>query len=116
MLATFLLAHLCRQPPARSKDGAQARHVRPDHQRQLYVTDSREIATAFEKHLEIYGGLDICINSAGIGTIIPFHKDPSDGTDNWRRTINVNLIALIDCTRIAVCILFNVCFANLSVS
>lgn len=28
--------------------------------------------------------------------------DQTDGTKTWRRTINVNLLALIDCTRLEV--------------
>lgn len=60
------------------------------------------IAAAFEKHMETYGGLDICINSAGIGNTTLFYEDRSDGTATWRHTVNVNLVAVIDCTRIAV--------------
>ncbi|KAF5194381.1 Prostaglandin reductase-3 [Thalictrum thalictroides] len=63
------------------------------------VTNTSDISAAFAKHLDTYGGLDICINSAGIGSSIPF-KD--DKTNSWRHTINVNLIAVIDCTRLAI--------------
>ncbi|KAJ6835416.1 prostaglandin reductase-3 [Iris pallida] len=66
------------------------------------VTNTRDISAAFEKHLEIYGGLDICINSAGISYNPPFDKDESDGSSTWRRTIDINLTAVIDCTRIAI--------------
>ncbi|XP_065870532.1 uncharacterized protein [Euphorbia lathyris] len=66
------------------------------------VTNTSDLAAAFEKHIATYGGLDICINSAGIGTDIPFHKDQTDGTRTWRRTLNVNLTAIIDCTRLAI--------------
>ncbi|XP_031260347.1 probable quinone oxidoreductase [Pistacia vera] len=66
------------------------------------VTNTRDIAAAFEKHVATYGGLDICINSAGIGNPIPFHKDQTDGTRSWRLTIDVNLNAIIDCTRRAI--------------
>ncbi|XP_057534502.1 uncharacterized protein LOC130812882 [Amaranthus tricolor] len=62
------------------------------------VTDTGELSSAFAKHLETYGGLDICINSAGIATLVPFHKDQTDGSNSWRRTLNVNLIAVIQCT------------------
>ncbi|OAY71307.1 Zinc-binding alcohol dehydrogenase domain-containing protein 2 [Ananas comosus] len=65
------------------------------------VTNSGDIAAAFEKHMETYGGLDICINSAGIGNTTLFYEDRSDGTATWRHTVNVNLVAVIDCTRIA---------------
>lgn len=62
-----------------------------------------DLAAVFEKHFLTYGGLDICINSAGIGNPIPFQKDQTDGTRSWRHTVNVNLTAVIDCTRLAVC-------------
>ncbi|URE09196.1 Zinc-binding alcohol dehydrogenase domain-containing protein [Musa troglodytarum] len=66
------------------------------------VTDTNGLAAAFEKHLEVFGGLDICINSAGIGNLILFHEDKTNGIDTWKRTINVDLTAVVDCTRIAI--------------
>ncbi|KAL1337060.1 hypothetical protein HN51_031546 [Arachis hypogaea] len=66
------------------------------------VSNSRDLAAAFEKHFLTYGGLDICITSAGIGNPVPFSKDQTDGTRSWRHTINVNLIAVIDSTRLAI--------------
>ncbi|KAF6138982.1 hypothetical protein GIB67_010708 [Kingdonia uniflora] len=60
---------------------------------------SGDISAAFEKHLDTYGGLDICIISAGISSGAPLHEDK---TDAWRHTVNVNLIAVIDCTRVAI--------------
>ncbi|KAJ6806238.1 prostaglandin reductase-3 [Iris pallida] len=66
------------------------------------VTNTRDVSSAFERHLEKYGGLDICINNAGIGNNPPFDKDESDGSTTWRRVISVNLTAVIDCTRIAI--------------
>ena len=65
-----------------------------------------ETAAAFEKHLATYGGLDICINWAGISNPIPFYQDKTDGTRSWRHAVNVNLIAVIDCTHRAVCLVF----------
>ncbi|XP_073010378.1 uncharacterized protein [Typha latifolia] len=66
------------------------------------VTNASDVVAAFEKHMETYGGLDICINNAGIVTTNLFHKDKTDGTSTWRRTVNVNFVAVIDCTRIAI--------------
>ncbi|XP_050260145.1 uncharacterized protein LOC126705295 [Quercus robur] len=66
------------------------------------VSNTRETAAAFDKHLATYGGLDICINCAGISTPIPFYQDKTDGTHSWRHTVNVNLIAVIDCTHRAI--------------
>ena len=61
------------------------------------------IGEAFEKHLETFGGLDICINNAGITSRVPFQKDETDGTYSWRHVIDVNFMALVDGTRLAVC-------------
>lgn len=66
------------------------------------VTNASETRAAFERHLDVYGGLDICINSAGINSSIPFHKDNTDGFGSWRRTIDVNLIGVICCTQYAI--------------
>lgn len=66
------------------------------------VTNTGELKAAFEKHFVTYGGLDICINSAGIGDIVPFRNDRTDGSKSWRHTINVNLIGVIDSTRLAI--------------
>ncbi|KAG2703584.1 hypothetical protein I3760_06G145500 [Carya illinoinensis] len=66
------------------------------------VTNTRDLNGVFEKHLATYQGLDICINGAGIGTSIPFQKDQTDGTRSWRHAINVNLIAVINCTQLAI--------------
>jgi len=61
-----------------------------------------DLAAAFEKHFLTYGGLDICINSAGISSSVPFRDDQTDGTRTWRYTVNVNFTAVIDSTRLAV--------------
>ncbi|XP_039001824.1 probable quinone oxidoreductase [Hibiscus syriacus] len=66
------------------------------------VTNPRDINLAFEKHLATYGGLDICINSAGIGSPVLFSEDQTDGNTTWRRTIDINLVAVIDCTHHAI--------------
>ncbi|KAL3350587.1 hypothetical protein AABB24_023158 [Solanum stoloniferum] len=66
------------------------------------VSNTGELKAAFEKHCVTYGGLDICINSAGIGDIVPFHNDRTDGSKSWRHVVNVNLVAVIDCTRLAI--------------
>ena len=60
------------------------------------------IGEAFENHLETFGGLDICINNAGIASRVPFHKDETDGKYSWRHVIDVNFMALVDGTRLAV--------------
>ncbi|CAM8914083.1 hypothetical protein QQ045_031278 [Rhodiola kirilowii] len=66
------------------------------------VADSRALSTAFESHVATYGGLDIFISCAGINNPIPFEKDNTDGTSSWRHTMNVDLLAVIDSTRLAI--------------
>lgn len=66
------------------------------------VTNSGELSSAFAKHLATYGGLDICINNAGVSTSVPLTKDQNDDFGTWRRTVNVNLIAVIECTLLAI--------------
>ncbi|CAN1307387.1 Prostaglandin reductase-3 [Linum perenne] len=65
------------------------------------VSNLNELAAAFDKHIATYGGLDICINCAGIGNPIPFQKDETDGTNSWKRAVNINLVAVVECTRLA---------------
>jgi NADPH:quinone reductase-like Zn-dependent oxidoreductase len=65
------------------------------------VSNSDDLAAAFEKHVLTYGGLDICINCAGIANLTLVYDDISDGIRTWRHAINVNLVAVIDGTRIA---------------
>ncbi|KAF7810910.1 prostaglandin reductase-3 [Senna tora] len=81
-------------------------HSKLEHPSSIFVrcdvSNTRDIAVAFEKHAVTYGGLDICINSAGIGNPIPFNKDKTDGTHSWNHAINVNLNAVIHCTSLAI--------------
>jgi NAD(P)-dependent dehydrogenase (short-subunit alcohol dehydrogenase family) len=60
------------------------------------------LAAAFEKHVHMYGGLDVCINCAGFISKSLVYDDTSNGINTWRRSINVNLVAVVDGTRIAV--------------
>ncbi|KAL7593241.1 hypothetical protein Lser_V15G34501 [Lactuca serriola] len=66
------------------------------------VSNQGEVAAAFEKHVEVYGGLDICINCADIETSVPFYEDETDGSKTWRHAVDVNLVAVIDCTQKAI--------------
>ncbi|KAG2635459.1 prostaglandin reductase-3-like isoform X1 [Panicum virgatum] len=65
------------------------------------VSNADSLAAAFEKHVQTYGGLDICINCAGIANRPLVYDDTSDGARTWRHAVNVNLVAVIDGTRIA---------------
>lgn len=72
-----------------------------DHEVTL-IKYAGELAAVFEKHVQTYGGLDICINCAGITNRPLVYDDISDGIRTWRHAINVNFVAVIDGTRIAV--------------
>jgi NAD(P)-dependent dehydrogenase (short-subunit alcohol dehydrogenase family) len=62
------------------------------------VTDPAELAAAFDSTLVRFGRLDIVANIAGIGDGDLFADDPG----NWRRVVDIDLMALIDSTRLAV--------------
>ncbi|BBN17225.1 prostaglandin reductase 3 [Marchantia polymorpha subsp. ruderalis] len=67
------------------------------------VTVPEQLFRAFELHEQTYGRLDVCVNNAGIGEDQNFDADlSSDGKGKWRRTMDVNLSAVIDGTRLAV--------------
>ncbi|KAL4585989.1 hypothetical protein LXL04_010618 [Taraxacum kok-saghyz] len=66
------------------------------------LSNKGQVAAAFKKHMDVYGSLDICINCAGISNFVPFHEDQTDG---WTHAINMNLLAVIDCTYRAIKIL-----------
>ena len=62
------------------------------------VTKTEDLAAAFAAAKEHFGSFDIAFNNAGIGSESLFDDD----SGNWRRTIDINLTAVIDATRIAV--------------
>ncbi|XP_042009651.1 prostaglandin reductase-3-like isoform X3 [Salvia splendens] len=66
------------------------------------VSNSNELAAAFRNHVDTYGGLDICINCAGIATPISFYEDQTDGFKSWRRAVDINFVAVIESTRLAI--------------
>ncbi|MEX1018602.1 MAG: SDR family NAD(P)-dependent oxidoreductase [Litorilinea sp.] len=62
------------------------------------VTNTQDLAGGFAGAIERFGRLDIAFNNAGIGGEDLFAEDPGD----WARIIDIDLIAVIDATRIAV--------------
>lgn len=67
------------------------------------VSKPEDAVSAFEQHRGSFGRLDICINCAGISEKQQFTEDTSkNGTGAWRQVVDVNLVAVIDCTRLAV--------------
>ncbi|CAG7868143.1 unnamed protein product [Brassica rapa] len=61
-----------------------------------------DLVAAFDKHLATFGTLDICINNAGIANPVKFDKDDTDGSKSWKHTINVDLVAVVECTHLAI--------------
>lgn len=62
------------------------------------VTRSEDLVRTFADAIKRFGQLDIAFNNAGIGGEDLFADDPGD----WARIIQIDLIAVIDATRIAV--------------
>jgi 15-hydroxyprostaglandin dehydrogenase (NAD) len=62
------------------------------------VTDGEDLAAAVGSAVERFGRLDIVANVAGVGDGDLFADDPGA----WQRVIDIDLTALIDCTRLAV--------------
>lgn len=62
------------------------------------VTDRAGIASAFTTARELFGDIEILVNSAGMAPTAPFHR--LDFTD-WQRTMDVNVNGVFHCTQIA---------------
>jgi NAD(P)-dependent dehydrogenase (short-subunit alcohol dehydrogenase family) len=88
----------------RDTGGLQETLQRAEHPGRLHaigcdVTDTADLAAAFRTLLDRFGRLDIVTNIAGIGESGGlFADEPGD----WRRVIDIDLIAVIDATRLAV--------------
>ncbi|XP_069124695.1 dehydrogenase/reductase SDR family member 11-like [Argopecten irradians] len=63
------------------------------------LTKEGEILDMFTKVKAEFGGVDICVNNAGLG-----HDSPilSGATQQWREMLDVNVLALAICSREAV--------------
>ncbi len=66
--------------------------------RRCDVTNAAELRVAIGACAELWGRLDIVCNNAGIGDEDLF----GDEMGRWRRTVDINLTAVIDGTRLAV--------------
>lgn len=62
------------------------------------VTVAAQVTRLIEASERIYGGLDILFNNAGVATGLPAFPDLDAA---WRRTLDVNLYALIQCAQLA---------------
>jgi NADP-dependent 3-hydroxy acid dehydrogenase YdfG len=66
---------------------------------ELDVTDSWQVQAVFAKVGEMFGGLDLLLNNAGLGYSGAFvDSAPSE----WRRMIDTNILGLFDCTQAAI--------------
>jgi 15-hydroxyprostaglandin dehydrogenase (NAD) len=62
------------------------------------VTKSGDLGSVFALAAKRFGRLDIAFNNAGIGGENLFADDPGD----WRRIVEIDLVAVIEATRLAV--------------
>ncbi len=76
------------------KAGGRAAAVRVD------VTRSADIDSMFAFARKTFGGFDILYNNAGITTGLP--RWPDCPEENWRKTIDVDLVGVIEATRKAI--------------
>jgi 17beta-estradiol 17-dehydrogenase / 3beta-hydroxysteroid 3-dehydrogenase len=60
------------------------------------VREDREILAAFDSVRAKWGGVDVLVNSAGLGRVAPLSSGP---TEAWREMLEVNVLALAVCTR-----------------
>lgn len=60
------------------------------------VADPASVTAAFAAVGERFGGVDVVVNSAGIGSVDAFLETPDD---NWMRVIGVNLTGTFLCCR-----------------
>lgn len=74
--------------------GGQATAARVD------VTKSSDLRRMFDVAAETYGGFDVLYNNAGVTTGQPRYPESSE--EQWRRTIEVDLNAVIEGTRQAI--------------
>lgn len=101
------------------KDGEETVRLLIDQRRELFpnddggapaaqfalcdVSNAEQLAAAFAAHARAYGRLDACVNNAGIGDREWFIDDASsDGRGFWRKVVAVDLVAVIDGTRLAI--------------
>ena len=62
------------------------------------VSDEKQVKQMIDKTLKTFGKLDILVNNAGIVFDVPFSKRT---IDQWKRTLDVDLIAVYVCSKLA---------------
>lgn len=69
---------------------------------QTDVTDEASVTAAIAKAVEIMGGIDICVNCAGIATgEKTVGREGPHSLDGFRRTVEINLIGTFNVLRLA---------------
>ncbi len=87
---------------AKSSIAALSRPDRPTGRfdaRVADVRDYRAVESAIDGVVERFGGLDVLVNNAGIGS---FGEVASQPLDEWRETIDTNLVGAFHCCRAAI--------------
>ncbi|WAR23833.1 DHR11-like protein [Mya arenaria] len=60
------------------------------------VSKEEDVLAMFEQIKKEYGGVDVCVNNAGLSHDAPLL---SGATDQWRNMFDVNVIGLMTCSR-----------------
>ncbi|XP_077867842.1 dehydrogenase/reductase SDR family member 11-like [Saccoglossus kowalevskii] len=66
------------------------------HPMKCDLRSEKQILNMFEEIKNKHGGVDVCVNSAGMSHVAPLL---SGETEKWREIIDVNVMALCICTR-----------------
>lgn len=86
----------------RDTDGHKAAEAIGAHFAQTDVTDEASVTAAIDAAVQAMGGLDICVNCAGIATgerVVG--REGPHRLDTFRRTIEINLIGSFNVLRLA---------------
>jgi NADP-dependent 3-hydroxy acid dehydrogenase YdfG len=68
------------------------------------VTDFQQVEGLFERVAERHGGLDLLFNNAGLGVYSTFE---TSRVKDWHEQFNVNVLGLMNCTKLAIPLMKN---------